>query len=139
MPEGVTVADLAVDLDGELDPGLTWDYGTPLLRDATACTIDGVVHAQFPEAVVSFLGVAAEVTAERTRIRMPIAADRVTGASLGGSLCLTDLMRVLPPELVEFLRPRADIAPSTRDARDCSSISFGLTFEAVPAERGSML
>lgn len=141
VPEGVTVEMLDADLDGELDAGLTWDYGPPLFRTPTACSIDGVVHARFLDAVVGFLsGVAGDVNAERGRVRLTIDADGLRARGLiGGALRLVDLVGGLPAEIVEFLRPRADIAPSTRDARDCASISFAVDVVAVPAVRGAPL
>lgn len=141
VPEGVTLELLDADLDGELDPGLTWDYGPALFRTPTACSIDGVIHARFLDAVVAFLaGVTQDVNAERGRVRLVIDEDgqRARGM-IGGALRLVDLVGGLPAEVVEFLRPRADISPSARDAYDCASISFAIELDAVPAVRGAPL
>jgi hypothetical protein len=140
LPDGVDIADLDADLDGELDPGLTWNYGPPLFRSPTSCSIDGVIHAHFLDSVVGFLGVGGEVSTQRGRVEMSIdeGGDRVHGM-IGGALRLVDLNDGLPAEVVEFLRPRADIYPSIRDAYDCASISFAIDFEAIPALRGAPL
>ncbi len=141
VPEGVSVDMLDTDLDGELDADLVWDYGPPLFRSPTACSIDGVIHARFLDAVVGFLsGVAGDVNAESGRVRLELDPDRLRARGMiGGALRLSDLTGGLPAELVEFLRPRADISPSTRDARDCASISFAVDIEAVPGVRGAPL
>ena len=141
VPEGVDIADLDADLDGELDPGLTWNYGASLFRSPTACSIDGRIYVHFLDSVVGFVGgIPGEVSAQRGRLEMTIDADggRAHGL-IGGALRLADLNAGLPAEVVEFLRPRADIAPSTRDAYDCASISFAVEFEAIPAVRGAPL
>jgi len=138
VPPGVDIADLDADLDGELDPDLTWNYGTPLFRSPTACSVDGRIYVHFPNSVVGFVGgIPGEVSTQRGRLEMTIDADggRARGL-IGGALRLADLNAGLPAEVVEFLRPRADIAPSTRDAYDCASISFAVEFEAIPAVRG---
>ena len=106
-----------------------------------ACSIDGRIYVHFLDSVVGFVGgIPGEVSAQRGRLEMTIDADggRAHGL-IGGALRLADLNAGLPAEVVEFLRPRADIAPSTRDAYDCASISFTVEFEAIPAVRGAPL
>ncbi len=137
LPEGVPPSSLDADLDGEIDPGLTFDFGPPLLRDASACVIDGVLHASFEPALATIPVIATEARVERGRLRATLDEDR-TSFLLGITLRLQDLAAALPAEVVEFLRPRADVAPSTRGSRDCSAISFAFESEAVPAVRGSM-
>jgi hypothetical protein len=137
LPEGVAPSTLDADGDGEIDPGLTFDYGPPLLRDTSACVIDGVVHASFEPALATIPVIATEARVERGRLRATLGETR-TSFLLGITLRLEDLTTALPAEVLEFLRPRADVAPSTRGSRDCSAISFAFESEAVPAVRGSM-
>lgn len=135
VPEGTELASLDDDGDGLLDPDLTFDLGVSTLRDASACLRDGVVHARFGEARTRLPGFPEELRSIRGRLRLAITDSDASGI-LGGAVPLDDLSRGLPAEIVEFLRSRADIAPSSRDARDCDSISWALALDAVPAQRG---
>ena len=65
LPEGVTVADLDRDMDGFLDPDLSFDYGTGREHDPVACSIGGVVHARFPPTTRTSPVGGGEVTADR--------------------------------------------------------------------------
>jgi hypothetical protein len=131
----------ALDVDGDrlLDPGLALDLGPPSLRDATACIRDGVLHARFDDALTQVPGFITEVRSFRGRARLRLSPDpmtevRLTGV-LGGGIPVDDLQTALPAEVVEFLRGRADLRPSSRDARDCAAISWALAVDAVPATR----
>lgn len=135
FPEGVTSADVDADGDGLLDPGLTFDYLPARGHDASACVIDGVVHARFPPVVDTLSGTSIEATVDRGRLRMPITPEGSAGAVLGGSIRISELTS-LPPAVIEFLRPRADLDPSSLTTRDCSSISFGVLLDLVPCTLG---
>lgn len=131
---GTRLDSLDADGDGVIDPGVRLEVGPPTLREATGCIRDGVVHARFADALTQPPGFVTEVRSFRARARLAIASDRLAGL-LGGGIPIDDLEGALPSEVVEFLRGRADLRPSTREARDCSAISWALTVEAVRAER----
>lgn len=135
VPTGTTLADLDGDGDGEIDPGLSFDFGTPTMRDPDACVLGGVAHARFGDVEIALLE--GSTRASGVRLRMPISAERIEGALMGGAVPLDELLTVVPPALVEFIRPRADLGATARDANDCTAISFALAFEMVPAERGT--
>jgi hypothetical protein len=135
VPAGTVLADLDGDGDGEIDPGLNFDFGSPTMRDPDACVLGGVAHARFGDVEVALLE--GSTQARDVRLRMPISAVRIEGALIGGAVPLDDLLSVVPPALVEFIRPRADLGATAREANDCTAISFGLGFEMVPAERGT--
>jgi hypothetical protein len=137
VPEGTELSTLDADGDGLVDAGLTFDLAVPTLRDGTACIRDGVVHARFGTTLTRLPGFAEELRSERGRMRMPITASDARGGIFGGAVPLEDLARGLPAEILEFLRGRADISPSERDARDCASISWALALDAVEARRGA--
>ena len=132
VPASVPLSSLDVNGDGVLDANLPFEVEAATFRDATACIIDGVVHARFGTALTRTPGIVGEVTAERMRMRMSITPTSVSG-TLGGALLLDGLAGGIAPEIVEFLRARADIGPSSPTARDCESISFAVVFEGTPA------
>lgn len=133
FPQDVSSVD--ADGDGLLDPGLTLDYLPARGHDASACIVDGVVHGRFPPLVDTLAGTTIEATVDRGRLRMPITPEGSIGALLGGSIRISELT-ALPPAVIEFLRPRADLDPSSLAARDCSSISFGVLLDLVPCVLG---
>lgn len=136
VPAGVPLESLDADGDGLLDPGLAFDLGPPSLSDATACVQDGVLHARFADTLTQLPGFVAEVRSTRARARLALAPDGRSATGLvGGGIPLDDLEGALPTEIVEFFRGRADLRPSTREARDCDAISWGLRFDLVTAER----
>lgn len=130
LPASQPISSLDMDGNGTLDPGLAFEVDAPTVRDATGCIVNGVLHARFPTAPSVVPGIASEVIAEQQRLRANLSATEVRGA-LGGAISVDSLLDA--PEIVEFLRARADISPSSRSARDCRSISFGVVFEGVPA------
>lgn len=135
LPSGTRPEDLDTDGDGLLDPGLTFDFGGARGHDDTACIQGGVVHARFLPIFDNLPGTEIEGTVERGRLRMSVSEQGSGRALLGGSVRIADLSS-LPTAVVEFLRPRADLSPSSRTARDCSSISFGIHLDVVPAQLG---
>ena len=132
VPTSLPLSSLDVDDDGTLDPNLSFEVEAAAYRDPTACIIAGVVHARFGTVLTRTPGIVGEVTAERMRMRMSITPSSVQG-TIGGALLLDGLLGGIAPEIVEFLRGRADIGPSSPSARDCESISFAVVFEGTPA------
>lgn len=121
------------DDDGLLDPGLVFDFGPSAFLTTEACTIDGVLHARFDEAIVD-VGLGTELTIRRARVRVELdgtASDEPTVA-VGGAIPIEELTALLP-DAATFLRNAADLGSTTPRARDCSLLSAGLTFEFVPA------
>ena len=112
LPDGMTAADLDGDGDGLIDPGLTFDYASPPVGDDTACSIDHVIQARFPATLTLFPSTMLTGTVDRSRIRMSVGVTE-SNAVFGGSIRVADLAG-LPPAVVEFIRPRADLDPSSR-------------------------
>lgn len=135
LPAGTRIEELDQDGDGLLDPNLTFDFGGARGYDDTACIHDGLVEARFLPIFDNLPGTELEGIVERGRLRMRVSTDQPNGALLGGSVRLADL-ESLPSAVAEFLRPRADLAPSSRSARDCSAISFGIYLDLVPCALG---
>jgi hypothetical protein len=132
LPASEPLSSLDSNGDGLIDPSVAFEVEAPTMRDATGCIINGVLHARFPPVPTVIPGIAGEVIAERQRMRASISTSSIQGA-LGGALSVDGLIGGVPPEIVEFLRGRADISPSSPTARDCESISFGVVFDGVPA------
>lgn len=136
LPVGVTTADLDRDGDGLLDAGLTFDYLSPASRDPVACLRDGVLHGRFPPSYGLLPGTTAEGAIDRGRFEMPFDESASHPALVGGSFRVEELRGSLPDAVVEFIDLHADLDPSSRSARDCGSISFGMYAELVPANLG---
>jgi hypothetical protein len=135
LPAGTTLEELDQDGDGLLDPDLTFDVGGARGYDDTACIRDGLVEARFLPIYDTLPGTEIEGIVERGRLRMNLATEQPYSALLGGSVRLADLDS-LPVAVTEFLRPRADLEPSSRSARDCSAISFGIYLDLAPCTLG---
>ncbi len=146
LPAGVTVADLDQDGDGELDPGLTFDYSFPTQQDLSGCIIDGEVHARYPDSLgilpvqTASGDTGAQFMVQRARSRMPVDENGMHGALVGGSAHVDDLIALTSddPSLTRVLDASADLDASSPDATDCSSLSFAFTFDAVPARLGNL-
>lgn len=132
VPSSLPLSSLDVDGDGVLDANLPFEVEAARFRDASACIIDGVIHARFGNALAIAPGLTGEIMGERLRARMAISSSGIDGV-IGGALSLDGFGASVPEEIVEFLRGRADIGPSSPTARDCQSISFGVVFEGLPA------
>lgn len=130
--------DLDADDDGEVDANRTFDYLPAVLSDDTACIIDGVLHARVGSGRLHVAGLEGDLVVDQTRAEIPLSETRIEGLMLGGGVRLDELAG-FPPEVVEFLRGRADLSPSSRTANDCSSISFAAIMDAVPAVLGDPL
>lgn len=139
LPAGVTLADLDVDHDGLLDANLTFDYQTPDDRDPVACTTMGVVHARFPSTLFVLPGTTSEIRVDRVRMTLRVNETSPGTGLVGGSIRVDDLTTGLPRAVVEYIRTQADLDPSSRTARDCTSVSFALGLETVPVHLGMLV
>jgi hypothetical protein len=137
LPSADVVQTLDADGDGELDPGIVFDYTTPDLGAERACVIDGTLHARFPDAEISTPFGPAFV--RDVRFRATLGADRLEHATFAGAVPVSELARLLPTEVAEIARLSADLEPSARDAFDCQSISATVTRAHVSAIRGRPL
>lgn len=135
---GFDVASLDVDADGLVDPGITFDYRAALPSDPVACIAGGEVEARFPRYTAIIPGTTMEGSTDRGRLRLvDLESDNPRGL-IAGSFAITEV-RGLPEAVIEFIRRRADLDPSSRDARDCSSVSFAVAIDGVPASLGTLV